>query len=154
MNKPYLFSIFESNYCRLVFVLSLFGIFAMMPRGIFHGRYMTIGFLFLATASLTFTCIIKNIHERIKLARGVEQSFAVAILTGIGIISLQFCGMGAPICGATIGMGAVSLILPGISISFFSRYAPVILVFVIILQLFSLYSMNCFKLTKFGRIKK
>ncbi|MBT4334308.1 hypothetical protein HOD61_00640 [archaeon] len=95
--------------------------------------------------ALTMTCIVNNIKERIILAKTYKTSMVSIIATAIGISALQVCGVGAPICTATIGAGVLALIFPITLIEVLSRYSILIISFSILLQLTALYFLGCFK---------
>jgi len=86
-----------------------------------------------------------NIKERIKLARTYKNSILSIIATAIGLSALQVCGVGAPVCTATIGAGILALIFPVTFVEFLSDYSILIISISILFQLIALYFMNCFK---------
>ncbi|MCD6477663.1 MAG: hypothetical protein J7K87_01545 [Candidatus Aenigmarchaeota archaeon] len=94
--------------------------------------------------SLSLTCIIRNIKERVKLSKTYETSSISVIAAGIGLAALQVCGVGAPVCGASVGLGILSAIFPGVFVNVLEFYAIWIIVISIALQLIALYEMNCF----------
>ena len=152
----YLQKVLKSKVCILVFILSLIGSYFLIPKTAFYGRTIVISILFMITLATTITCIVRNIKEKIILARTYESSIISIIATAVGLASLQVCGVGAPVCGAAVGVGILSSIFPYTTVSLISEHAELILIISILLQLISLYFMNCFKSmgTKVRRSKK
>ena len=144
----YLVSVLKSRYCILVFILSMILSYFLIPQKVFYGIYIILALLFMISFSLTLTCIVRNVKEKIMVARTYETSIVGVIAAAIGLASLQVCGIGAPICGATIGMGILSSIFPAFFVNILSDYAHYFIGISIILQLVSLYFMNCFKSCK------
>ncbi len=141
----HLFKIFKSNYCKLVFTISLIISYFLIPNKVFHGIHNITAILFMIVFSLTITCMTYNIKERIKLARTYKNSILSIIATAIGLSALQVCGVGAPVCTATIGAGILALIFPVTFVEFLSDYSILIISISILFQLIALYFMNCFK---------
>lgn len=143
--KYFIWSIFRSKYCILALVLGLVGGYYLIPEKIFHSSWYLLGFLYAIIFSIVSTCIIKIIKEK---ALNMKKAGAgiISILAAIfGIGAMQVCGIGAPICGATIGAGIFSLFFPNLSLSFLNEYAVFIIIFSIGVQLAALYYMKCFK---------
>ena len=146
--QTYIKKIFKSNYCKIIFILIFFLSYFLIPKKVFHGWWSLIAILFMFFFSLVMTCIVRNIKEKILLAKTYKSSLVGILATAIGLSALQVCGVGAPICGATIGTGFLSVFLPGIFMKFLDDFAIYILIASIILQAISLYFMNCFKKQK------
>lgn len=145
--RLYLWSLFKSNYCKITFLISLVLISFLTPKKIFYGFYSILGILFIVLTSITVTCLLRNVKERISSAKTNGATFMGILSVIFGFGALQVCTIGAPICGATIGAGVVALIFPGILFNFLEKYSIWIIVFSIIIQIISLYFMNCFKRT-------
>ncbi len=141
----YLLKTFKSYYCQMVFLAGLVGGYFLIPKDVLHGYLKILAYLFIALFALTITCIVRNTKERIALAKTYKGSVLSIIVIATGLAALQVCGMGAPVCGATVGLGIVSAILPSIAFTFLTKYGLEIFIIVIVLQLLSLYFMNCFK---------
>jgi len=141
----YLFSIFKSKYCLIVFAISLFLSYFLIPKTVFYGWYKILAYTFMISFSLTITCIIRNVKEKILLAKTYKSSVIGIIATALGLTALQVCGVGAPVCGAAVGLGILSSIFPTVFVDVMSKYAVHIIVLSIIFQLVALYFMNCFK---------
>ena len=88
---------------------------------------------------------MRNVKEKVILAKTYKSSLIGILATAIGLSALQVCGVGAPVCGATIGAGFLSALFPGIFMRFLDNFAVYILIASILLQIISLYFMNCFK---------
>jgi len=147
MNKKmyYLLFIFKSNYCKFLFFLFFIASYFVIPKHLFHGNLFVLALLFMVTISLTFTCLVRNTKEKIILAKTYKTSIIGLIATIIGVSALQVCGVGAPVCGASVGLGVVSLIFPSVVVGFMDDYAIYLVVFSILAQIASLYYLQCFK---------
>ncbi len=141
----YFLRIFKSNYCKIVFLFSLIGGYFFLPKNLLIYPYIFILILFAIGFSLVLTCLVRNIKERIVLSRTYKSSLLGIIASAFGIAALQACGIGAPVCGASIGAGIVSAIFPGVFTKFLSGYSLYIIAFSLLLQAVSLYLMNCFE---------
>ena len=150
----YLQKVLQSKICILVFITSLIGSYFLIPKTAFYGNTILISLLFMITLATTITCVIRNIKEKIILARTYEGSVISIIATAVGLASLQVCGVGAPVCGAAVGVGILSSIFPYTTVSIISEHAELILIISILLQLISLYFMNCFKSIKIEKAKE
>ena len=149
----YLFYIFKSKYCIIAFILILFLSHFLIPKTVFYGFYTILAIIFIISFSLTITCIIRNIKEKILLAKTYKSSIIGIIATALGLAALQVCGFGAPVCGAAVGLGILSSILPTAFMNIISKYVVQFLVISIIFQLVALYIMNCFKKLNEVRLK-
>ena len=145
MKQIYLFQVFKSNYSKLVFLSSLLLGYFLIPEHVFYGWSTLLGVIFIISFALVVTCLVRNMKERIALARNYTSSIVGTLAVAIGLAALQVCGVGAPICGAAIGLGLLSAIFPGIVLNFLTEFSTYIVVISIILQISSLYFMNCFK---------
>ena len=141
----YFIETLKSNYCKIVYFLSIILIYFLTPKKVFYGWYMLIGIIFILISALVITCFIRNIKEKVILAKTQATSTLGLLSAVIGLAALQVCGVGAPICGASIGAGFLSLLLPGFSLNFFESYALHIIIISIVLQILALHMMNCFK---------
>ncbi len=150
----YLQKVLKSKVCILVFILSLVGSYFLIPKTAFYGKAMVISISFMITLATTITCVVRNIKEKVILARTYESSIISIIATAVGLASLQVCGVGAPVCGAAVGVGILSSIFPYTTVSLISEHAELILLISIIMQLISLYFMNCFKNSEVGEKTK
>ncbi|MCD6414979.1 MAG: hypothetical protein J7L23_05135 [Candidatus Diapherotrites archaeon] len=145
MKKAYMLKVIGSNYCKIVFIISLILSYFLIPKTVFTGIYYVLAAVFMLVFAISITCIIRNLKERLMLARTYEGSTLSIIAVVLGLSALQVCGVGAPICGATVGLGIVSVIFPGFFVDFLTDYSVYMILFSIILQLVALYFMNCFK---------
>ena len=144
-NKMYLVKTLESHYCKIVFAAVFALSYFLVPQKIFYRWYTLLGIAFMAMFALTITCIVRNIKERVMLKRTSGGSILSMIAVAVGFAALEVCGVGAPVCGATIGLGIFSTLLPGVTLGFFEKYGVYIVITTIALQMISLYFMNCFK---------
>ncbi len=147
MKKIYLLEVIKSSYCKLAFVVSLFVSYILIPPTVFNGVYSLVAVTFMVAFSLSIMCIVRNVKEKVLLARTYKSSLIGIIATALGISALQVCGVGAPVCGASIGLGVLSAIFPGFFVNFLEGYSIWILAATILLQVASLYFMKCFSKT-------
>lgn len=145
MKTRYFIEIFKSNYCKFVFLISLVLVFIATPKKIFYEFYTILGIFFILITSLTITCFVRNIKEKIKEAKihGASLIGIISIVFGIG--ALQACTIGAPVCGASIGAGVVALFFPGLAFGLLEKYSILITIISILIQIIALHYMKCFK---------
>ena len=141
----YLLKVFKSGYCQLTFVLFLAAGYFLTPKLILNGWQFFLAALFIFLFALVLTCLVRNVKEKAILARKYKSSLIGIIAAALGLAALQACGFGAPVCGASIGVGIMSAVFPGVFVNFFSAYSVYIIIFSIIFQFLALYFMNCFK---------
>ena len=144
MKKPYLFTVMESHYCKTVFVLFFLLSYFLIPSTVFFGYYTAIALAFMVTFSLSMTCITRNIKEKIVLSKTYKTSTMGAIASALGLSALQVCGVGAPVCGASVGLGVLAAVFPEFFVAALSEYAVPLILLSIIMQLVSLRFMKCF----------
>lgn len=145
--KVYLLQVFQSHYCQFVFAASLVLGYFVVPKKIFYGYDTILGILFILSFALVMTCLVRQTKERVKIARTYSGAIIGIIATAIGLTALEACGIGAPVCGAMVGVGILSVILPVSAVDIIGRYAVLILIGSVTIQLIALYFMNCFKKT-------
>ncbi len=133
----------KSHYCRGVFIVSFAVGYLLIPRVLFS-RYTLLVLIFITLFALNITCIIYHIKERVKTARFYKRSIWGIIASAVGLSVLQVCGIGSPMCGASISMGIFSTFFPHIILPFVQQYGPYLIILSIVLQIASLYSMKCF----------
>ncbi|MGC9200726.1 MAG: hypothetical protein ACP5F8_02065 [Candidatus Aenigmatarchaeota archaeon] len=144
LRNTYIIKIFESHYCKIVFITLFLISYFLIPKSVFNGIYLPISVVYMILFALTMTCIVRNIKERIIIARKYQKSLVGLIASIIGLTSLQFCGVGSSACTITVGYGIISIIFPSFIVDFMEKYAFQTLIFSIILQIISLYLMKCF----------
>jgi hypothetical protein len=140
----YLFKVMKSKYCKSVFLIALIGSYFLIPTTVFNGLYYIIAITFMVTFSLSVMCIVRSIKDRAELARKSKASLLSIIATALGLSALQVCGVSIPVCGASIGIGLLSVIFPQFFVDFLASYSPFIIGFSVVLQLIALYYMGCF----------
>ena len=145
MRSLYFLQIFRSHYCQFAFGASLALGYFIVPKKIFYGYDTILGVLFIFSFALVTTCLVRQIKERAKVARTYSGAIIGIIATAIGLTALEACGVGAPICGAVVGVGILSVIFPISAVDIIGRYAVPVLVGSIVVQFIALYFMNCFK---------
>jgi len=148
MKKYFLYKIFQSKYCCLVFLFSLIIVSILIPKKIFYSYYTILGIFFIIISSLLITCFVRNIKEKVILAKKQKMSFLGIIFLVIGLAAMSTCSVGAPICGASVAGGIIALLFPGIAFKYLSEYSIIIILSSFFIQIIALYYMNCFKKIK------
>jgi len=145
MKKYYLLEIFKSHYCQFVFLIALVVTYLLVPKKVFYSYYILIGIFFIAATSLTITCLVRSIKERILSAKASGASLVGILSIIFGFGALQACTIGAPVCGATIGGGIMALIFPSFALNLMEEYGIPIVLISTLIQILSLYLMKCFQ---------
>ncbi len=146
--KNYLIiQLFRSKYCWLVFMASIVGGYFLIPQKILilNGWWYLIGSLYILTFAIIIACIARIIKERVVTVKNTGAGILAIVFAVLGIGIMQVCGVGAPICGATVGIGIFSLFFPSLSNSFLSEHGLFLIILSISIQLIALYYMKCFK---------
>ena len=141
---PYILKIFKSHLCQVAFFVYLIGSYFLIPKNVFYGWYNILVGAFMIFFALTLTCLTRNIKEKVVLAKTYKSSILGIIATALGLSVLQVCGVGAPVCGASVGASVLSLFFPSFALSFFERYSLYIVISSILFQIIALYYMRCF----------
>ncbi len=150
LEMKYLFHIFKSKYCLGVFILSLILSYFLIPKKVFYGIYTLLAVVFMISFFLTISCMVRNIKERIIIAKTYTSSLVGIIATAVGLAAMQVCGFGAPVCGAAVGLGIFSSLFPVAFVDVMSKYAVGFVTVSILIQVVALYFMNCFN--EFNRV--
>lgn len=145
MKNIFLFDLFRSRYCLIVFVIVFLASGLLVPETMTHGYHILLAGAFMFSFALTVTCMARNIKERIALARTAKTSILGIVAAVLGLSALQVCGVAAPVCGATLGAGVVASLFPGFFFHFLSDWSIPIILLSIAAQWIALYFMNCFK---------
>ncbi len=145
--KTGLFGVLESNYCKLVFIISLVITSFIVPKRVFHSYYTIIGILFILITAILMTCFIRGMKEKVNSAKANGASFIgiLGIIFGFG--ALQACTIGAPVCGASIGGGILALLFPGFALGLLEKYSIWIIIISIFIQILALYFMRCLNIS-------
>ena len=117
----YIIAVLKSKYCEIVFLVSFFLSYFLIPKNVFHGWNQLLAYAFMLVFALTTTCIIRNIKEKILLARTYKSSILGIIAVALGLAALQVCGANAPVCGAAVGVGILSSIFPAVFVNLIDR---------------------------------
>ncbi len=133
--------VLDSPYCKTALLLSVGTMIVLLPKTLFHGFIAIPALLYVILFSLNITCLIRQTKERSKATP--KNSVVSFIATIVGITTLSTCGISAPMCGATLGMGLFSTITPHFILPLLFRYSAWFLIGAIGLQLYSLYRMQC-----------
>lgn len=145
MGDCFLSKIFFSHYCKVIWLLSLFAAYLMIPHHLFSTMYFPLAILFMIGFATMMTCMIRNIKDKIVLARSYKSSIWGILASVFGLTALQLCGLGNVFCGGSIFLGVLSAIFPGAAVNLLSEYAVEIIVFSILMQIFSIWQMDCFR---------
>lgn len=145
MQKIYLARVLESRFCKIVFVLSFVGSFFLIPAKVFSQFYIILAVAFMFSFSLVVACLVRSIKDRVVSLRNHKHSALGIIAAVLGLSAFQVCGVGVPVCTASIGMWLLYSIFPPFFVTFLTQYSILIIAISILLQLISLYFMKCFK---------
>lgn len=144
----FLFEIFKRKRCRIVALIAAALITLIVPKDIFKGWLILLGVPFIILSSMVVACVVRLLKERIDLSKESGASFLAILATVFGFIALHMCTLGSMVCGATLSFSVVAFILPEYLFHKMSQYPIYVLIFSILLQIISLYLMNCFKKSK------
>ena len=144
IKNTFLYKVFESHYCKIVFVIGLIFSYLLIPKTVFEGQYAYLATIYMILFSIVLTCIVRTIKERIKLARMYEKSILGILASGIGLAALQVCTLNIS-CSASVGLSILYLIFPQFFVSFLIDYSQYILIIAIAMQAIAIYLMGCFK---------
>lgn len=147
MKSRYIFQIFKSNYCRLVFIISLAVVSAVIPKKIFYSYFIIIGILFIIASSLLITCFVRNIKDKAVIARKHKGSLLGIFFSIIGLVAMNTCTVGAPVCGTSATLGLVAVLFPGVSLGLLEQYSILIILISLAVQILVLYYMKCFRIS-------
>ena len=131
--------------CAITFVVFLVIWTLITYKTLFYGRYTILGIVFVIIFATTITCMTKNTKEKIIQAKQYKKSLIGIIWVVIGVWAVQVCGVNAFMCGSTIWLSFLWLILPASAINIMSTYSIHIIILSILTQIIGLYYMKCFK---------
>ncbi|PKM91812.1 hypothetical protein CVU82_01230 [Candidatus Falkowbacteria bacterium HGW-Falkowbacteria-1] len=144
--KIYLLKVLKSKYCLISFALVSILAYFLVPKKIFYGYYSIIAVIFIIVFSLTLTCMIRSIKDKAEVRKRQRTGSIIGfIFSIIGLSALHICTIGAPVCGASIGAAIISVFFPALALDFLNDYALTVVVISILIQIFALYQMKCFK---------
>lgn len=135
--------ILKSNYCKAVWVFALFASYFLIPHHLFKTNHIFLAIFFMLSFAMMLTCLIRNIKEKIILTKTYQSSVWGIFASILGLTALQLCGLGGAFCGGSIFLSLLSMIFPGLAISFFSQYAVEIIIFSIFVQILAIWQMGC-----------
>jgi hypothetical protein len=135
------------NICKIVFFISIFAAYALVPHKVF-GAHFLLSIAFALAFALTMACVAYSMRENLKKERSAGLFSLVA--SAVGFAALQACGLTLA-CG-TAGLGIILLILPAALVGYLSQYGIYIVMASIVLQLASLYAMGCLRLKTLAKI--
>ena len=142
---PYFFSMFKSWYCDISFLVFFVLLLLFLPAKIFQGYFLILGVSFSLVFALSLTCMMKIIKERAESVKRTGHSILGVIMGLLGFSALHVCTIGLPFCGATVGLVLISSIFPVFLLDYLHKYPYIIIAISFLIQLYSLYSMKCFK---------
>ncbi len=145
MKKIFLFKVFQSRYCIGVYILGLILGYIIVPKKVFVGWYIPIGIIYIFLFAMVLMCIVRTVKERIFSMKNTGAGAISIIASALGLGALQACGIGAPVCGATIGVGILSVFFPNSAFVFLEEYAIYIVLISMLFQFAAIYYMGCFK---------
>ncbi len=144
--KIYLLKVMKSKYCLISFILIAIGAYFLVPKKIFYGFYSIIAIIFIIVFSLTLTCMIRSIKDKTEARKKQRTGSIISFIFSIlGLSALHTCTIGAPVCGASIGAAIVSVFFPAFALDFLNDYAILVVIISIVIQIFALFQMKCFK---------
>ncbi len=144
LKNIYLKKVLLSHWCKLVFLLALIGGYFLIPPTILSGLNLVLALTFLILFAFVTTCLVRNIKEKVSVARTSQVGILGILAIIFGFSALQMCAVNS-VCLVGAGAGILSLIFPGVMFSFLEKYAVAILIVSILIQLATLYFMGCFK---------
>jgi Na+/melibiose symporter-like transporter len=139
-----IYKVFESHYCKIVFVISLIISYLLIPKDVFKTQFIYLALIYMVLFSIILTCIVRIIKERIKSAIIYEKSILGILASGIGLAALQACTLSIS-CSASVGLSILYLIFPQFFVSFLMDYSQYVLIASIIIQAIAIYLMGCFR---------
>lgn len=143
MKLPFIIENLHSKYCLTIFILMLGVGYLLIPKEVFAHTHVVVVIPFILLFALTTACAARSIKERILLSR--NRASLIGIISSIvGITTLQVCGISGPMCGASVGVGILSVLFPGVIIAVLRDYSIGVLITTMIMQIVSLYMMKCF----------
>lgn len=135
--------IFNSHYCKTVYLLALIGGYLLTPKSLFKGWLALLAIIFIMVFALSLTCIVRNIKERVKLAVTYKNSWISIIASAIGILALQVCTTSGFYCGASVLSGIMAIFIPNLVLVVLEDFSVVIIIASLLFQLYALYKMKC-----------
>jgi Na+/melibiose symporter-like transporter len=144
IKNTFLYKVLESQYCKIVFVISFVISYFLIPRTVFETQYAYIAIIYMILFSIVLTCIVRTIKERIKSAKTYEKSILGILASGIGLAALQACTLSVS-CSTSVGLSILYLIFPQFFVSFLINYSQYVLIVAILIQAITIYLIGCFK---------
>ena len=144
---------FKSKYCWLVFLTSMALAYWIVTSSLTFGFTDTLVMInvviFVALFALSLTCNIRLLKTKIKesKSRAYTSGIVSTVLYILGITAIESC-LVSGVCGISLGLSLLSLILPTVALDFFIRWGFWILVIVNVFLFVSLFYMKCFERKK------
>ena len=95
--------------------------------------------------SIVSACVVRVIKEKAVTMRKTGAGIIAVIFAAFGLGAMQVCGIGAPVCGATVGAGLFSLFFPALFASFLDEHALSLIILSIVIEIIALYYLKCFR---------
>ena len=143
--SSYITSIIRKRSCMMVFAVSVVLVSIVIPKNIFYGYYSAVGVTFILASSLLVTCLVRGAKEKASAAVARKSSYAGILFSVLGLLAMDACTIGAPVCGVTAATGIAALLIPGIAMGFMDQYSIFIIVLSLVIQAAALHHMGCFK---------
>lgn len=143
MNQVYLLKILKSNYCKAIFVVSFFLGYFLLPEEVFYNVNRILALIYLLTFASLMTCVVRGLKEEINIAHKNKASVLGIISAVVGFAAFHACGIAAPICGMSAGLGIVALVFPNFLYSFLVDNGYLVIYFSLFIQLGAILSLKC-----------
>jgi hypothetical protein len=131
-------------FYTLIFLIFLYLGYLFVPNQVFNAGYWWLAIPFIFLFALVTTCSIQKIRINYK-SKSSKRGFIASI---IGFGALQVCGLSAYACTTALGFTIMAVILPPTILNFFQQYSVLIISIAIVIQIYALIQLNCFKFFK------
>ena len=143
MKQLFIFENLHSNYCKAIFGLAMIGGYLLTPASALTGLYLFLSVPFIVLFALTIACSVRAVKEKVQVAQHQHTSILGIIASIVGVSAIQACGIGTPLCGASLGMSILSTLFPSLFVQVLVKHSVVILSLSILIQIVTLYNMKC-----------
>jgi hypothetical protein len=146
MKNIYLLKLLHSNYCKIVFVLSFWGAYYLLPGEVYHSVNGFVAMFYLLLFAFLMTCVVRNVKERAILAHRNKASILGIAAASLGFVAFHVCGIAAPVCGASAALGIAALAFPAFVHNFLLDNGYLVIYTSIVIQIAVLLYMGCFRI--------
>ena len=141
--------VLKSKYCWIVIFISIFIGYYLIHPFLRLGISVVVTLLsitFLGMFSMSIACMVRTI--KLSYTQLKSHGTMIGIIGYVfGFISLQTCFVSG-MCVSNLIVPLLYTFLPVTFVNIFSKYSELILGFSVLLIVYSLFSMGCFKRTK------